>query len=228
MLAEAGFSVTVALDGEQALEILKTLKPCVILLDILLPKMSGWQVLEKVKSQPETRNIQVIVVSITEDRKLGFSRGVLEWFVKPVERGVLIEALQKAKTVGGAPCRVVLVIDDDANMAELIVDMVQSEGYTVLSALGGHEGIDKAVEKMPDLIILDLVMPDMTGFEVIELLHSKDETRDIPIMVFTSKDLTAAERDLLNQSACAVIAKADGEESLLKMLGQITQIEKGE
>jgi PAS domain S-box-containing protein len=220
VLAEAGFSATVALDGEKALEVLKTLKPCVILLDILLPEMSGWQVLEAVKSQPETRDIPVIVVSITEDRKLGFSRGVLEWFVKPVDRGALIKALRKAKTKGGASCRVVLVIDDDPNMVELTEDILRSEGYTVLSALGGREGINKAVQKAPDVILLDLMMPGMTGFEVIERLQRKDETRNIPIMVYTSKDLTAAERDLLNRTACAVIAKADGEELLLEMLYQ--------
>jgi CheY-like chemotaxis protein len=228
VLAKAGFSATVAPDGEKALELLKTIKPCLILLDILLPGMSGWEVLDAVKSKQETRDIPVIVVSITEDRKLGFARGVLEWFVKPVDRGTLVKALKKAKTKGGAPCRVVLVIDDDPNMIKIVEDVLRSEGYTVLSALGGREGIDKAIEKIPDAILLDLLMPDMSGFEVIEQLQKKDKTKDIPILVLTSKDLTQTERSQLHRCARAVIDKSNGEEPLLKMLGRITQIKKEE
>jgi signal transduction histidine kinase/DNA-binding response OmpR family regulator len=224
LLAEAGFNGTVALNGEKALRILKTLKPCLILLDILLPKMSGWEVLEAVKSQPETRHIPVIVVSITEDSKLGFTRGVLEWFVKPVERDILVNAMQKAKTVGGAPCRVVLVIDDDTNIVELTTAILRNEGYTVLTAFGGHEGIDKAIEHIPDVIILDLMMPDLTGFEVIEALQKQDETKNIPILIYTSKDLSPAEQELLHRSALAVIAKTDNSDSLSKMIRQAARV----
>ena len=228
VLAKAGFSATVVPDGEKALEVLKNRKPCVILLDILLPKMSGWQVLDAVKGNPETRDIPLIVVSITEDRKLGFTRGVLEWFVKPVDQDVLIDALEKARTVGGLPCRIVLLIDDDANLVELTADALRKEGYTVSTALGGREGLDKALEKMPDLIVLDMMMPDMTGFEVIEALQKKDETRDIPILVFTAKDLSSKEQEFLHRSATTVMKKTDGEEELLKMIGRIVQDSKEE
>lgn len=220
IVENTNMSALISPDGETALEILEKCKPCLILLDILLPKMSGWQVLEKVKSQAKTRYIPVIVVSVTEDCQLGFSKGVFDWFVKPVNKKELVSAMEKARAIGGAPCRNVLVIEDDSDQVEIIGDMLRNEGYRVASALTGQSGLAKAFEIKPDVIILDILLPDMTGFEIVEKLQRQNITRDIPILIHTAKDLTLKEKEYLNQNSKIIVQKNYGEKALLKVINQ--------
>ena len=220
-LSDAGYSVAHAFDGEQAIQMVRELKPYAITLDIILPKKDGWEVLNELKSHPETREIPVIVVSITEDRQLGFSMGAIEWFVKPVEKNGIIEALNNVSAIFGKKDLTVLVVDDEPKIVELLTDRLESKDYKVLQAYGGRQGIDLAIEKLPDAIILDLMMPQITGFDVVQRLREHPEARDIPILIHTAKDLTREDRQQLNSHIQAITSKSSGKEHLLGELEKL-------
>jgi PAS domain S-box-containing protein len=216
-LAEAGYAVATAFNGKQALDLARKLKPAAITLDILLPDKHGLEVLAELKSLPDTRDIPVIVVSITEDRQLGFSLGIMEWFVKPVNRDRLIEVLNKVRIVRGTKITTVLIIDDEPQTVELLTDIAQTHGYRTLQAYTGQEGIRLAREKRPDIIIVDLIMPEMNGFDVVRELRKDEGTREISIVIFTAKELTQEERKQLNMSVQGIVSKSSREDLLQEL-----------
>ncbi len=221
-LSEAGYGVAHAFDGEQAIQMARELRPYAITLDIILPKKDGWEVLAELKSLPEVKDIPVVIVSTIEKRPFGLNLGAVEYFVKPVNKEQLIKAVRKIEAV------TVLVVDDEPQTVELLTDMLQTEGFTVLQAYGGQQGVDLAIEKHPDLIILDLMMPKVSGFDVVEQLRAHSEAMEIPIMIYTSKDLTAEDRQRLNSHVQAIASKsASGKEDLLQALERLGRIRKG-
>ncbi|MBW2649986.1 MAG: response regulator [Deltaproteobacteria bacterium] len=224
-LSEADYAVAHAFNGEQAIQMARELRPYAITLDILLPEKDGWEVLAELKSLPETKDIPVVVVSITEDRQLGLNLGAIEYFVKPVNKEQLIGAVRKAEAVLGKETTTVLVVDDEPQTVELLTDMLQAEGFNVLQAYGGQQGIDLAIEKHPDIIILDLMMPEVSGFDVVQQLRAHSEAMKIPIMVFTAKDLTEEDRQKLEYHVEIIISKSgSGKEDLLRELERIRKI----
>ncbi|MBW2544705.1 MAG: response regulator [Deltaproteobacteria bacterium] len=226
-LSEADYAVAHAFNGEQAIQMARELRPYAITLDILLPEKDGWEVLAELKSLPETKDIPVVVVSITEDRQLGLNLGAIEYFVKPVNKEQLIEAVRSVvtKTAREPKDMTVLVIDDEPQTVELLTDMLQAEGFNVLQAYGGQQGIDLAIEKHPDIIILDLMMPEVSGFDVVQQLRAHSEAMKIPIMVFTAKDLTEEDRQKLEYHVEIIISKSgSGKEDLLRELERIRKI----
>jgi len=220
-LSDAGYAVAQVFDGEQAIQMARELKPYAISLDIILPKKDGWEVLSELKSLPETKDIPVIVVSITEDRRLGFSMGALEWFVKPVEKDGIIEALSNICAAYEKKTLTVLVVDDEPKTVELLTDRLESEKYKVLQAYGGGQGIELAIAKLPDVIILDLLMPQVSGFEVVQRLREHPEARNIPVLIHTAKDLTIEDRQRLNSHVQAISSKSSGKEQLLDELEKL-------
>ena len=207
-LVDAGYRVAHASTGEQAVALAKELRPAGITLDILLPDGDGLDVLAQLKSLPETRDIPVIVVSITENRELGLTLGAIDWVVKPVNRTDFLAAVRRA-VVGHADnvSATVLVVDDEPATVELLTDMLSSQGYRVLSAPDGRQGIELARAERPDLIVSDLLMPEATGFEVVRELRGHPECREIPILIFTVKDLSPEERERLRGSVQAIVTK---------------------
>jgi len=229
-LSEAGYGVAHAFDGEQAIQMALELRPYAITLDVILPKKDGWEVLAELKSLPEVKDIPVIIVSIIENRPFGLNLGAIEYFVKPVNKELLVEAVRNvtAKTEREPKAMTVLVVDDEPQTVELLTDMLRTEGFSVLQAYGGQQGIDLAIEKHPDLIILDLMMPEVSGFDVVEQLRAHPEAMKIPIMIYTSKDLTAGDRQQLNIHVQAIASKsASGKEDLLRELERLGRIRKG-
>jgi len=223
-LSDAGYAVACAFDGEQAIQMARELKPYAITLDIILPKKDGWEVLADLKSFPETKDIPVVIVSIVENRPFGLNLGAIEYFVKPVNKEQLIEAVRKAGAVLGKEKITVLVVDDEPKTVELLTDMLQAEGFNVLQAYRGQQGIDIALEKHPDLIILDLMMPEVNGFDVVEKLRAHSEAMDIPILIFTAKDLTEEDRQRLNSRVQAIASKSgSGKEDLLRELERLVK-----
>jgi DNA-binding response OmpR family regulator len=219
-LSEAGYGVAHAFDGEHAIQMARELRPYAITLDIVLPKKDGWEVLAELKSLPEVKDIPVIIVSIIENRPFGLNLGAIEYFVKPVNKEQLVEAVRKIEAV------TVLVVDDEPQTVELLTDMLRTEGFTVLQAYGGQQGVDLAIEKHPDLIILDLMMPEVSGFDVVEQLRAHPEAMEIPIMIYTSKDLTAEDRQRLNSHVQAIASKsASGKEDLLRELERLGRMQ---
>ncbi len=223
-LSDAGYGVVHAFDGEQAIQMALELRPYAITLDIILPKKDGWNVLAELKSLPETKDIPVAIVSIVENRPFGLNLGAIEYFVKPVNKEQLVEAVRNvmAKTEREPKAMTVLVVDDEPQTVELLNDILRTEGFSVLQAYGGQQGIDLAIEKHPDVIILDLMMPEVSGFDVVQQLRAHPEAMEIPVLIFTAKHLTAEDRQRLNSHIQAIASKsASGKEDLLRELERL-------
>jgi PAS domain S-box-containing protein len=221
-ISSAGYSVRHAVDGEQAVSMARELRPSVITLDIMLPKKDGWKVLCELKSHPDTRGIPVVIVSITDDRQLGFTLGATDFLMKPVDKEGLSAVLERAMSSSARNIRTVLVIDDEPDTVEMVGGLLQRHGIEVLKAYGGSEGVAIAVEHRPDAVILDLMMPGMTGFDVVRQLRDDPRARNIPILILTAKDLTADERATLNRHVQAITQKGGRDE----LLGELARLER--
>jgi len=158
--------------------------------------------LHTLKNDPELASIPVVMVTITEQRELGFSLGAADYLVKPVSRPRLLQAVGHAcRQAGGT----ILVVDDEAPARGMLQDLLTAQGYTVRCAAGGEEAVCLALAQPPDLIILDLMMPGVTGFQVVQRLREAPQGQDIPIIVFTAHDLSPRERADLQRHTRAVI-----------------------
>lgn len=220
-LVEHGYRVLYARSAAEALDLVRKHRPAAITLDILLPDENGLQLLSKLRADPVTKDIPVVVVSIADDRELGSNAGAAGWFVKPVQRQQFIEALDRLVPVAsGNGRRVALVVDDDHEAVELTTDVLRGRGFEVLQALGGREGLDLAIRHSPDLIILDLNMPDMSGFTVAQQLRAHPRTRQTPILVSTAMDLTGPQRDDLMRDVQTIVLKG-GAEAILEALERL-------
>jgi CheY-like chemotaxis protein len=187
----------------------RDLKPVAITLDILLPEVDGWEVLNRLKADEATRNIPVVVVSVIDNPALGRALGALDYFVKPVDGKALLSRLSQytfTTKVENEPVRVLVVDDEQANL-DVLEALLEPAGFGVLRAGSGREGIDIARSQAPDLILLDLMMPDLTGFDVVEALRAEEVTRSIPIMVLTSKTLTENDKRALNGQVAAIFQR---------------------
>jgi CheY-like chemotaxis protein/nitrogen-specific signal transduction histidine kinase len=208
-LQTGGFRIEVAHTGPEALIMARKLKPVAITLDILLPEVDGWEVLSRLKADEATRNIPVVVVSVIDNPALGRALGALDYFVKPVDGKALLSRLGEytfTTRVKSEPVRV-LVVDDEQTNLDVLEGLLAPAGFTVLRAGGGREGIDMATSQMPNLILLDLMMPGLSGFDVVEALRTKEQTRSIPIMVLTAKTLTEDDKRALNGQVAAIFQR---------------------
>jgi signal transduction histidine kinase/DNA-binding response OmpR family regulator len=208
-LHAGGFRVEIAHTGAEALAMARDKQPVAITLDILLPEVDGWEVLNRLKADEATRNIPVVVVSVVDNPALGRALGALDYFVKPVDRTALLSRLSQYRFSTRAkdePVRVLVVDDEPANL-DLAEGLLKPAGFGVLRAASGQEGIDMATSEIPNLILLDLMMPGLTGFDVVEALREKEATRSIPIMVLTSKELTEADKSALNGQVSAIFQR---------------------
>jgi signal transduction histidine kinase/DNA-binding response OmpR family regulator/HAMP domain-containing protein len=208
-LEVGGFRMKLARTGNEALAMARELKPAAITLDILLPEIDGWEVLRRLKADDLTWNIPVVVVSVSDNPALGHALGATDYFVKPVDREALLSRLRQyafAPKSQQGEIRV-LVVDDEPAHLDLLQALLVPEGFHVLTAAGGKEGIDVARAQHPHLILLDLMMPEVTGFDVVEALRTDALTRSIPIMVLTAKELTIADKAALNGHVAAIFQR---------------------
>jgi CheY-like chemotaxis protein/anti-sigma regulatory factor (Ser/Thr protein kinase) len=220
-LAEAGYRVIGATGGQEGLEKARQLRPSVITLDIILPDVDGWQVLHQLKTDPATRDIPVVVLTVVDQAHLGRRPGVAAYIVKPFERDQLVGTLERV-----APCgRRLLVVDDDPDVADLVRQLLEDEGYTIEAAADGLAALQALEQRRPDAILLDLLMPQMDGFDVIRRLQADAERRDIPVIVLTAKELSRKERRLLRKHALAIIEKDGLDRAAL--IAQLKQIVPG-
>ena len=222
-LTEAGYAVAHAFDGEQAVQMVHDLKPDAVTLDLMLPKKDGLQVLAEIKSTPDTVDIPVVIISMTDDQQLGFSLGAVDFMVKPIDKNRLVESILKATAKPDKRDLKVLVVDDEPKTVELLTDLLRHEGCRVLAAPGGRQGIAMAIEHLPDVIVLDLMMPDVTGFDVVQQLREHPAAQKIPILIFTAKDITDEDRHRLSSDIRAIVAKS-GKEDLLRELGKLNLV----
>jgi PAS domain S-box-containing protein len=209
-LTEAGYEIETATNGIEALERAKVWKPDVITLDILLPVKDGWQVLRELKAHPLCKNIPVIIISMLDERNVGFGLGAVDYFVKPVQKDELLQSLKKIteRLGGGKKSAKILVIDDDRSVTDLMQVILEAEGCTVLKSHDGREGMRCAESDQPDLIILDLVMPDISGFNVAYQLKHNPATQHIPVMVMTSMEIDDETREQLQGFVVSLMRKS--------------------
>ena len=208
-LVNSGYSVAHTYDGIEAIEKAKSLKPFAILLDIMLPKKDGWDVLNELKTDKDTKNIPVIITSIIDNKDLGFALGATDYLIKPIEKETLIHTLSQFTLTSKRKKRQVniLLIDDDPIVHKMIEKILADEGFNLVHAYNGEEGLKMSIELKPDLILLDLVMPDIDGFEVAENIKKHPISAQIPIFIITSKDLTVEERLKLSGNIERIIGK---------------------
>ena len=208
-LEPEGFEVARAATGGHALAVLANRLPAVIILDLLLPDMDGWDLLALIKLPGSvSAHIPVVIVSIVADVRKGFSLGASGVLQKPVSRDELIGALDDAGVAGARPVSRVLIVDDDPKAVQLLATYLQGPDYQVLRAHGGQEGIAIARRELPDLIVLDLMMPEVSGFDVVEMLKDNPATAVIPVVVVTAKTLSEQDKATLNGLVAVVLQKS--------------------
>jgi PAS domain S-box-containing protein len=204
-LAREGFAVEYARDGASGLELARRIRPDLITLDILMPGPDGWSVLAELKSDPTLSDIPVVIVSFVDDRGLGYSLGAADFLAKPIDRERLASLLARFRP--GLPGGVALIVDDDPISRRSARQMLEGEGWDVVEAEDGRSGLACVQQSRPDLVILDLMMPLMDGFDFAAELRQREEGRGIPVVVTTARDLSAADRERLNGHVQAVLSK---------------------
>jgi PAS domain S-box-containing protein len=209
-IESAGYRVEVAHNGEEAVDMAKRLHPNVITLDLVLPIKDGWQVLKELKRHPLCKHIPIIIVSIVDEKNLGFSLGAVDYFVKPVNKVDLLQAIDRVHILPKPGDRrpTVLVIDDDRTATDLVQVILESEGYQVLKAFHGKDGVELAAREHPDLVILDLIMPEMSGFNVAYQLKHIPATRSIPIIVLTSMEVDQETQTQMESYISGIMSKS--------------------
>ena len=203
-LLQEGYNTITATSGEEALKLAAREHPYAVTLDVIMPEMDGWEVLQGLKKNPETRDIPVIIVSMSEDQATGFALGAVGYVSKPVSRGLLISEIEKI----GNPrtCSIMVVDDNDIDRQEL-KHIIEKEGMTPILIESGAGCLKLIEEHIPDLLILDLIMPEMDGFAVLEKIRSTPATRDLPIIVATAKDLTEEDKKKLSGNVFSILQK---------------------
>ena len=207
-LEAAGARVVSARDGEEGLDTVRSLSPAGVVLDILLPGIDGWEVLAQLKADPGTAAIPVIVVSMLDERGRGFALGAAEYLVKPVGKDQLMAALYRAAAMPERK-HTVVAIDDDPLAIELVRASLEPEGWTVLGAATGQEGLALIRERQPSAVLLDLLMPGMDGFEVVEALRADPDTKTVPVVILTSKSMTQQDKERLQGRITYVARKTE-------------------
>jgi len=210
-LEAEGFTVLHAVSAEAALVLAVRQPLSLMTLDVMLPDMDGWDLLGRLKQLPDLRRIPVVIISIVADRNKGFALGAAAVMQKPISRHELYESLTDMGLfpVSRGHTLKVLVVDDDPQSVELIAVRVLALAGTVLRAYGGREAIETARRDLPDLIVLDLMMPDVNGFDVVEALQLHPDTARIPILVVASNRTTGQDRAKLNGYVTAIMEKAE-------------------
>jgi len=208
-LQSQGYRVEFAHSAEEGLLRAAELQPAALVLDIILPGMDGWDMLAHLKDRADTSRIPVVIVSITDEAQRGFALGAVQVLVKPVTQSELLAALAAAGLDEPSTDARVLVVDDDPKAVALVSKHLQVAGYTPLGAYGGQEALDLVRSDPPALIVLDLMMPQVSGFDVVQGLRGHPETAGIPIIVLTAKLLTRDDRALLSGKVQQVMEKTD-------------------
>ena len=207
-LEKNNFSVLQALDGAQGIKMAREYKPDAITLDILMPEMDGWSVLRTLKADKEVAHIPVVMASIIDEKKKGFSLGAADYLSKPVERDRLIGSI--GKLLGSKAGKVIMIVEDNEDLRFTIKEALTGADYFVLEAGNGKEALDlldDKTSKNPDLILLDLMMPTMNGFEFLEL-YRRDHKKQAPVVVITGADLNENDKKFLSSETTRVLEKS--------------------
>ncbi len=202
-LREAGYNTIESTDGSQVLQMAKMYRPFAITLDVIMPGMDGWEVLQKLKQDPETHDIPVIMVSVSSDKETGIALGAVGHIIKPVDRSTVLNEFNKLRSFPS----LVMVVDDNPTDLESMAGIIENENIRVIRAKGGQECLEMMNTLKPDVLVLDLNMPETDGFMVLDRLHRNAETMNIPVIIATAKDLSPEEKLLLNGKVVSILLK---------------------
>jgi len=222
-LEQEGWKTVQASNATDALQLARESRPMLITLDIMMPDASGWWVLEKLKEDPQTAGIPVLVVTIVEDQRLVFALGASDYLGKPYDRGALIAKIHRL--LPRLEGKRVLVVDDDAEARTMLAKILNEERADVVLATGGDEAMSLIAQAPPDLVLLDLMMPGMSGFEMVARLRAQPAGASIPVMIVSAKELTAEDVLTLNGHVQRFVAKGSIEpegltNAVRQLLGQ--------
>ena len=226
-LEREGFVVRTATGGREGLRLAHELHPAAITLDINMPDLDGWTVLAAIKGDPQLADIPVVLVTIEDNRSRGYSLGATDYMTKPIDRERLVGLLQG---ISSSTARTVLLVDDDEIMRESVRRVLEQEKWQVIEASNGRFALERLADANPDVIVLDLMMPEMDGFEFLVRMRQRAEWRDIPVLILTAKDLSAEDLKQLNGYVERVMQKNASElGELLRELGRVLprSIERG-
>ena len=204
-LSKEGFEVVTAADGKTGLELARTLRPRVITLDVMMPGMDGWTVLSSLKGDEATAGIPVIMLTMLDEREMGFALGASEYLRKPIDRDRLSNLIERFR--GNSETGRVLIVEDDAETREIMRAGLGKAGWTVDETENGRDALEQLDVHPPDLILLDLLMPVMDGFEFLTQLRAREDARRIPVVVVTAKELGPKDRERLGGRVAEVLHK---------------------
>jgi len=205
-LAQEGYTVITASGGEEGLQVAREQHPCLITLDVMMPRMDGWSVLAKLKADPQLANIPVVMVTMMDNKKMGFALGASDYLTKPIQPDRLRDVLSRFHCADGVPCPI-LIVEDNESTRQLMRDIMVNEGWQVIEAENGRVGLEMLQAHNPELILLDLMMPEMDGFEFIEHLRANPAWAEIPVIVVTAMTLSPEDRRRLNGNVERVLQK---------------------
>lgn len=218
-IGKQGFRVEGAISGEEGLRMARRLRPDAITLDVMMPGMDGWTVLSRLKSDPDLAQIPVVMLTIVDEKNRGYSLGAADYLTKPIERDRLSAVLLRFRK---STANQALVVEDDPASRDVLCRLLESDGWKVDQAANGVEGLEQLERHAPGVILLDLMMPEMNGFEFLRQLRQRSDWKLIPVIVVTAKDLTAEERASLNGHVSRIIQKgAYGRDDLLEEVSRL-------
>ncbi|MGI9462394.1 MAG: response regulator, partial [Aestuariivirgaceae bacterium] len=213
----AGYAVEQASNGQECLDAVHRFRPDAIVLDIIMPQLDGWNVLRKLKEDPELCSIPVILASILGDKEMGYVFGAVEYLMKPFDQNELISTIRSV--CEGSDPRDVLVVDDDKSARELSRRILSKLGWRIFEAADGNKGLEQMIRHKPALVLLDLMMPGKNGFEVLQEMQGNAELKEIPVIILTSKSLDKEESDWLNRHSADLVQKgATGRADLIRAI----------
>jgi len=204
-LAEAGYKTISANSGQKALKLAEEYKPYAITLDVIMPEMDGWEVLQRLKNNLKTKDIPVIIVSVSKERGTGFALGAIGFVGKPVGRNKLISEINKLHEEPGS----IMIVDDNKLELKQIAEIIRNENIDPIMVSGGQECVKLLQKDIPDILVLDLMMPGMDGFQVLEAVRNDKRTHDLPVIIVSAKDLTREDRDRLKGNVSSILAKSE-------------------
>jgi two-component system NtrC family sensor kinase len=209
-LLSSGYAVTVCREPERAMEMIAELQPAAVTIDVVMKPINGWELLTTLKSDPRTAHIPAIIVSIVDQPSTGALLGADEYIVKPVERLVLLAAVERCLSrVAHVGKQSILVVDDHAPTREYIAETLLKRGFAVDTAADGAEARARVAKSLPELVILDLMLPKVSGFELLAEWRGTSRTADLPVFILTSKDLTLEERNYLQANSSSLLHKQE-------------------
>ncbi len=214
VLERDGFEVVTAASGSEGLVLAEQLQPSVITLDVTMPSMDGWTLLAKLKEQPELSTIPVVMITMVSETSRGYALGADNYLVKPVDRRQLVEVMSQYRGAATGDERGdLLLVEDDEPTRALVRRTLQKDGWQVTEAVNGAEGLAKLDDATPDLVVLDLMMPKMDGFEFLQRMREDARFEDVPVVVVTAKELSKQEETALRQGVSEILAKGGSQQS---------------